>query len=88
VTNWQVSRSSSVPPTTRNALYQSLPPTIKSSLRSKLRSSGVKEEVRKPEPMIYIYFLKKKLSGSQHHTMTLLLLDIDLVLMLPLAAFV
>ncbi|KAK3166106.1 hypothetical protein QOZ80_1AG0041500 [Eleusine coracana subsp. coracana] len=39
------SRSSSVPPTTRDALYQSLPPTIKSSLRSKLHSFGVKEEL-------------------------------------------
>nr|ACG45559.1 hypothetical protein [Zea mays] len=40
-----VSRSSSVPPNTRDALYQSLPPTIKSSLRSKLHSFGVKEEL-------------------------------------------
>lgn len=40
-----VSRSSSVPPNTRDALYQSLPPTIKSSLRSKLHSFGAKEEL-------------------------------------------
>ncbi|KAG2593297.1 protein PSK SIMULATOR 1-like [Panicum virgatum] len=40
-----VSRSSSIPPNTRDALYQSLPPTIKSSLRSKLHSFGVKEEL-------------------------------------------
>lgn len=40
-----VSRSSSVPQNTRDALYQSLPPTIKSSLRSKLHSFGVKEEL-------------------------------------------
>jgi len=40
-----VSRSSSVPPNTRDALYQSLPPTIKSSLRSKLHSFGSKEEL-------------------------------------------
>ncbi|XP_066307593.1 protein PSK SIMULATOR 1-like isoform X1 [Miscanthus floridulus] len=40
-----VSRSSSVPPNTRDALYQSLPPTIKSSLRSKLHSFGAMEEL-------------------------------------------
>lgn len=40
-----VSRSSSIPPNTRDALYQSLPPTIKSSLRSKLHSFGIKEEL-------------------------------------------
>ncbi|CAO2195422.1 unnamed protein product [Urochloa humidicola] len=40
-----VSRSSSIPPNTRDGLYQSLPPTIKSSLRSKLHSFGVKEEL-------------------------------------------
>ncbi|KAH9757970.1 protein PSK SIMULATOR 1 [Citrus sinensis] len=41
----QVSRSSSVPPNTRDALYQGLPPTIKSALRSKLQSFQVKEEL-------------------------------------------
>ncbi|KAK1687276.1 hypothetical protein QYE76_048124 [Lolium multiflorum] len=40
-----VSRSASVPPNTRDSLYQSLPPTIKSALRSKLHPSGVKEEL-------------------------------------------
>ncbi|XP_062227326.1 protein PSK SIMULATOR 1-like [Phragmites australis] len=40
-----VSRSSSIPTNTRDALYQSLPPTIKSSLRSKLHSFGVNEEL-------------------------------------------
>ncbi|KAH9757974.1 protein PSK SIMULATOR 1 [Citrus sinensis] len=40
-----VSRSSSVPPNTRDALYQGLPPTIKSALRSKLQSFQVKEEL-------------------------------------------
>uniref|UniRef100_A0A453G1M1 DUF668 domain-containing protein n=1 Tax=Aegilops tauschii subsp. strangulata TaxID=200361 RepID=A0A453G1M1_AEGTS len=44
-----VSRSSSVPPNTRDSLYQSLPPTIKSALRSKLHSSGVKEELTVPQ---------------------------------------
>ncbi|KDP34593.1 hypothetical protein JCGZ_11970 [Jatropha curcas] len=40
-----VSRSSSVPPNTRDALYQGLPPSIKSALRSKLQSFHVKEEL-------------------------------------------
>uniref|UniRef100_A0A6N2MCF2 DUF668 domain-containing protein n=1 Tax=Salix viminalis TaxID=40686 RepID=A0A6N2MCF2_SALVM len=40
-----VSRSSSVPPNTRDALYQGLPPNIKSALRSKLLSFQVKEEL-------------------------------------------
>ncbi|XP_008781546.2 protein PSK SIMULATOR 1-like [Phoenix dactylifera] len=38
-----VSRSSSVPPNTRDALYQALPPSIKSALRAKLQSFQVKE---------------------------------------------
>lgn len=41
----QVSRSSSVPPNTRDTLYQGLPPGIKAALRSKLQSFQVKEEV-------------------------------------------
>uniref|UniRef100_A0A0D9WGV4 DUF668 domain-containing protein n=1 Tax=Leersia perrieri TaxID=77586 RepID=A0A0D9WGV4_9ORYZ len=40
-----VSRSSSIPPTTRDTLYQGLPLTIKSALRSKLQSFEVKEEL-------------------------------------------
>lgn len=40
-----VSRSNSVPPNTRDALYQGLPPNIKSALRSKLQSFQVKEEL-------------------------------------------
>ncbi|KAK9270733.1 hypothetical protein L1049_026316 [Liquidambar formosana] len=44
-----VSRSSSVPPNTRDALYQGLPPTIKSALRSKLQSFQVKEELTVPQ---------------------------------------
>ncbi|KAL3574262.1 hypothetical protein D5086_024875 [Populus alba] len=40
-----VSRSSSVPPNTRDALYQGLPPNIKSALRSKILSFQVKEEL-------------------------------------------
>uniref|UniRef100_A0A2P2LF92 DUF3475 domain-containing protein n=1 Tax=Rhizophora mucronata TaxID=61149 RepID=A0A2P2LF92_RHIMU len=40
-----VSRSSSMPPNTRDALYQGLPPSIKSALRSKVQSFQVKEEV-------------------------------------------
>lgn len=39
-----VSRSSSVPPNTRDALYQGLPPSIKSALRSKVQSFHVQEE--------------------------------------------
>lgn len=41
----QVSRSSSVPQNTRDALYQGLPPSIKSAFRSKLQLFQVKEEV-------------------------------------------
>ncbi|KAM7276603.1 hypothetical protein ACFE04_018469 [Oxalis oulophora] len=40
-----VARSSSVPMTTRNTLYQSLPPSIKTALRSKLQSFRLKEEL-------------------------------------------
>ncbi|XVF63252.1 hypothetical protein PTKIN_Ptkin09bG0072800 [Pterospermum kingtungense] len=44
-----VSRSSSVPPNTRDSLYQGLPPTIKSSLRSRLQSFQIKEELTVPQ---------------------------------------
>ncbi|KAM7257317.1 hypothetical protein ACFE04_013058 [Oxalis oulophora] len=40
-----VARSSSVPMSTRDSLYQSLPPGIKSALHSKLQSFHVKEEL-------------------------------------------
>lgn len=40
-----VARSSSMPANARESLYQSLPPSIKSSLRSKLQPSHVKEEL-------------------------------------------
>uniref|UniRef100_A0A803QYP5 Uncharacterized protein n=2 Tax=Cannabis sativa TaxID=3483 RepID=A0A803QYP5_CANSA len=40
-----VARSSAMPPNTRDSLYQSLPPALKSSLRSKLKSFHVKEEM-------------------------------------------
>ncbi|KHG16949.1 D-lactate dehydrogenase [Gossypium arboreum] len=40
-----VARSSSIPANTREALYQNLPPSIKSALRPKLRSFHVKEEL-------------------------------------------
>ncbi|KAK9038491.1 hypothetical protein V6N11_023357 [Hibiscus sabdariffa] len=40
-----VARSSSIPANTRDALYQNLPPSIKSTLRPKLQSSHVKEEL-------------------------------------------
>ncbi|CAL5348296.1 unnamed protein product [Camellia sinensis] len=39
-----VTRSSSVPPNTRDSLYQGLPPRIKSALRSKLQSFQLTEE--------------------------------------------
>ncbi|KAM7517989.1 hypothetical protein LguiB_016951 [Lonicera macranthoides] len=39
-----VARSNSMPANTRDTLYQSLPPNMKSSLRSKLQSFHVKEE--------------------------------------------
>ncbi|KAE8100297.1 hypothetical protein FH972_018208 [Carpinus fangiana] len=44
-----VSRSSSVPPNTRDALYQGLPPYIKAALRPKLQSFQVKEELTIPQ---------------------------------------
>ncbi|XP_021760462.1 uncharacterized protein LOC110725282 [Chenopodium quinoa] len=39
------SRSNSVPPNSRDALYQGLPPNIKSALRSKLQAFQLKEEL-------------------------------------------
>ncbi|KAL6962059.1 DNAJ domain protein [Sarracenia purpurea var. burkii] len=44
-----VTRSSSVPQNTRDALYQGLPPSIKSALRSKLQSSQHKEQLTVPQ---------------------------------------
>ncbi|GAB2291199.1 DNAJ domain protein [Dionaea muscipula] len=44
-----VSRSNSVPPNTRDALYQGLPPAVKSALRSKLQSFELKEELTIPQ---------------------------------------
>ncbi|KAL1295349.1 hypothetical protein AAHE18_19G205700 [Arachis hypogaea] len=44
-----VSRSSSVPPNTRDALYQGLPPNVKSALRSRLQSFQLKEELTVPQ---------------------------------------
>ncbi|CAA2967190.1 DUF668 domain-containing DUF3475 domain-containing [Olea europaea subsp. europaea] len=44
-----VTRSSSVPPSTRDALYHGLPPGIKSALRSKLQSFQLKEELTVPQ---------------------------------------
>ncbi|KAH9625940.1 hypothetical protein KSS87_020360 [Heliosperma pusillum] len=43
-----VSRSNSVPPNTRDALYQGLPPNVKSALRSKLLSFQLDEELTIP----------------------------------------
>ncbi|KAE9589121.1 hypothetical protein Lal_00000333 [Lupinus albus] len=44
-----VSRSGSVPPNTRDALYHGLPPNVKSALRSRLQSFQVKEELTVPQ---------------------------------------
>ncbi|MBA0624022.1 hypothetical protein Godav_009433, partial [Gossypium davidsonii] len=44
-----VSRSSSVPPNTRDSLYQGLPPTVKSALRFRLQSFQIKEELTVPQ---------------------------------------
>jgi hypothetical protein len=44
-----VTRSSSVPPNTRDSLYQGLPPSIKSALRSKLHSFHLNEELTVPQ---------------------------------------
>ncbi|RVW94441.1 hypothetical protein CK203_035674 [Vitis vinifera] len=42
-------RSSSVPPNMRDALYQGLPPSIKSALRNRLQSFQLKEELTIPQ---------------------------------------
>ncbi|KAL3638749.1 DNAJ domain protein [Castilleja foliolosa] len=44
-----VTRSSSVPPSTRDALYHGLPPGIKSSLRTRLQSFQLNEELTVPQ---------------------------------------
>ncbi|GAA0184647.1 hypothetical protein LIER_31935 [Lithospermum erythrorhizon] len=44
-----VTRSSSVPQSTRDSLYQGLPPNVKASLRSKLQSFHGKEEFTIPQ---------------------------------------
>ncbi|KAI7750162.1 hypothetical protein M8C21_003121 [Ambrosia artemisiifolia] len=44
-----VTRSGSVPPSTRDSLYQGLPPNIKSAMRSKIHSFNPKEELTVPE---------------------------------------
>ncbi|KAL0314214.1 UNVERIFIED_CONTAM: protein PSK SIMULATOR 1 [Sesamum angustifolium] len=44
-----VTRSSSVPQSTRDALYQGLPPSIKSALRTRLQSFHLKEELTIPQ---------------------------------------
>ncbi|KAL6492834.1 DNAJ domain protein [Orobanche gracilis] len=44
-----VTRSSSVPPSTRDALYHGLPPSIKSALRARLHSFQLKEHLTVPQ---------------------------------------
>ncbi|KAF3658670.1 putative RNA-binding protein 8A-like [Capsicum annuum] len=46
---YKVTRSASVPPSTRDALYHGLPPSIKSALRFKLLSFSLKEELTVPQ---------------------------------------
>lgn len=55
----QVSRSSSVPPNMRDALYQGLPPSIKSALRNKLQSFQLKEEVSIVASTSLLHFQKQ-----------------------------
>ncbi|XP_021748702.1 uncharacterized protein LOC110714487 isoform X3 [Chenopodium quinoa] len=55
------SRSNSVPPNTRDALYQGLPPSIKSALRSKLQAFQLKEEMhnflqQKGNYWVFVYY--------------------------------
>ncbi|BBH09068.1 Protein of unknown function D [Prunus dulcis] len=57
-----VSRSSSVPPNTRDNLYQGLPPGVKSALRSKLQSFQVKEEFCES-----LVELMKRKNTTTHH---------------------
>ncbi|XP_073004337.1 protein PSK SIMULATOR 1-like isoform X1 [Typha latifolia] len=47
-----VSRSCSMPPSNRDALYQALPPSIKSALRTKLQSYPVIQELQLTGPQI------------------------------------
>lgn len=54
-----MSRSGSVPPNTRDALYQGLPPNVKSALRSKLQSFQVKEEVCIPFLFCIFFFFSR-----------------------------
>ncbi|KAG2602271.1 hypothetical protein PVAP13_5KG668400 [Panicum virgatum] len=61
-----VSRSSSIPPNTRDALYQSLPPTIKSSLRSKLHSFGVKEEAEMEKTLRWLVPIASNTTKAHH----------------------
>lgn len=44
-----VTRSGSVPPSTRDALYQGLPPSVKSALRPRLQSFHLEEELAVPQ---------------------------------------
>ncbi|XP_051123566.1 protein PSK SIMULATOR 1 [Andrographis paniculata] len=44
-----VTRSSSMPPSTRDSLYQGLPPGVKAALRSKLQSFHLDEELTVPQ---------------------------------------
>jgi len=44
-----VSRSCAMPPNARDTLYHGLPPTVKSALRTKLQSFGLKEELTAPQ---------------------------------------
>lgn len=56
----QVARSSSMPPNSKDALYQNLLPGVKSALRSKLLSFHVKDEVLL-FPLVFIFLAMQML---------------------------
>lgn len=51
-----MSRPLSLPPNTRDSLYQGLPTGVKASLRSKLQSFEAKEEVYNQQFLLYYTF--------------------------------
>ena len=43
--HWQVSRPNSIPPNTRDNLYQGLPPNVKASLRMQIHNLPIEEVI-------------------------------------------